>query len=331
MVVQSVRYASIAGVALGVTNRLPDAVSFYLKWHEIEGHTKATVRAYRMHLEPFVEWLQVQGLPLEVTALTAFHILAYLSEPRKDGQPRSPGYNRTIYQHVNSFLNWCVDWGLIEEGKNPASRVKPPKVPKVRKPFLKPDHPAKLLALCPLNTFLGSRRQAMLWLLFTTGMRRMEISSLHLDDIDWDAQLVNIRMGKGQKDRVVPLHRQVQRPLHRHLAFRDDRRPELWLTEERRPLSYWGVGQDIERLMRRAGIRGDIKDVCHIFRRTWAANAVRQNIPRPYVQAIGGWEKPEMIDKYTEAMLEEGDQAIDAFRDFDPLADGRQLRRGRSQ
>ena len=62
----------------------------------------------------------------------------------------------------------------------------------------------------------------------------------------------------------------------------------------------------------------ELKDACHIFRRTFAANAVKQSIPRPYVMAIAGWSTPQMLDHYVAAMEAE-EEAIDAFREFKPF------------
>ena len=57
-----------------------------------------------------------------------------------------------------------------------------------------------------------------------------------------------------------------------------------------------------------------LQDTCHIFRRTFAANTVRQNIPRPYVQAVAGWSTPQMLDHYVAAMEAE-EEAINAFKE----------------
>ena len=62
----------------------------------------------------------------------------------------------------------------------------------------------------------------------------------------------------------------------------------------------------------------ELKDACHIFRRTFAANAVKQRIPRQYVLAIAGWSTPQMLDLY-EAAMEAEEEAIDAFREFKPF------------
>ena len=74
-----------------------------------------------------------------------------------------------------------------------------------------------------------------------------------------------------------------------------------------------------KRLLVRAGIRDEIQDGFHIFRRTWAANAVEQGVPRPYVQGRGGWSSPFMLDHYVQAMQEEGDKTIEKFREIDPV------------
>lgn len=89
----------------------------------------------------------------------------------------------------------------------------------------------------------------------------------------------------------------------------------LWISESGRPLGYDGLGQDISRLFKRAAI--PVKDAMHIFRRTFAAHAVRQGVPRQYTQAIAGWSTSQMLDRYTAAMeAEEG--AMEAFRGFKP-------------
>ena len=155
----------------------------------------------------------------------------------------------------------------------------------------------------------------MIWVLATTGARQMEVTSLRPDDLDWSREIIRIRMGKGQRERSVVFHIKAQLAISRYTVHRTDTWPDLWVTEERLPLKYPNLGQDMHRMLERAGIK--VEDRTHVFRRTWAANAIRQGIPRPYVQAGGGWASPHMLDHYTAAMQEE-EGAVEAFRDFDP-------------
>lgn len=294
---------------------MPQILETYLQYHRVEGSTRDTIRAYRAEVGLFVRFLQGRGHSLVPGDVTSLDIIAHLEDMKVRGlAPRSI---RSRYQAISTFFVWAVLWEFVSA--NPADRLKPPKVPKTRKPFLKPEAFQQLLSLCPLNTFLGARRQSMFWMLLTSGIRHKELASLLLEDLEWQGFSIRVRMGKGQKERRVPFHQETQRALLRYLAHRHDDLPNVWLTEERRPLTYNGVGQDIKRLMAIAGISDQVKDPCHIFRRTWAANAVRQGIPRQYIQAKGGWASPVMIDLYAEAMQDEEGEASEAFRGFDPF------------
>ena len=308
----------VADSATELTRGFSEAVQFYLRWHSVEGHTPATVVSYRQRLTAFGEFLKSRDRPLELASVRSLDVLAFLEDIK--GRGNSAHTVRSRLLALKAFFNWAVQWELIEN--NPADRVKLPRVPKVRKPFLSPESFQQLLAICPDRTFLGARRAAMILLFATTGARLKEIADLDQGDLNWDAQLVRIVMGKGQKERSVPFHKKAQMAMLTYLRFRTDRHRSLWVTEEQRhasdprPLSYWGVSTDMKRIFERAGL-GDL-DPCHAFRRTWAAQAVRQGIPRQYTQVMAGWSTPAMLDHYTAAMLEE-EAAAEAFRDFDPF------------
>ena len=302
-----------ADTALGMTQRLRKILQDYLRYHRIEGSTEATVKFYAKELRLFLEDLEKTDPDCQtVMDLSSLHVLQHLGSMRERGlKPRSI---RTRWQAITTWLNWCVEWGLIDA--SPAAKIKAPKVPKVRKPFLTEEQFASLLGLCPLNTFAGARRQAMLWMMATTGIRRNEMWMLKKVDLDWENSVIRVVYGKGQKERQIPFDRRCQRAMLRYIQQRWDSQEWLWVTEEGIRLGYDGIWQDLNRLAERAEI--ELKDTCHIFRRTFAANAVKQSIPRPYVMAIAGWSTPQMLDLYIAAMEAE-EEAIEAFREFKPF------------
>ncbi|MFQ6030631.1 MAG: tyrosine-type recombinase/integrase [Dehalococcoidia bacterium] len=151
----------------------------------------------------------------------------------------------------------------------------------------------------------------------TTGIRRRELKMLTLSDLDWERDLVRIVYGKGQKQRLVAFVLEAQRVMLRYLHQRWDDLPVLWITEEGKPLGYNGVGQDLKRLRKRAGV--DVQDGYHILRRTFAVNAVKQGVPPPYVRAAGGWSTPYMVDLYTSWMEQEYEAAADRIREIKPF------------
>ena len=298
--------------ATAVNHSLHNLLKIYLQYHSIEGSTEATLRFYREQVGAFLKYLAAQGHSMELQDVTLFDVVGYLQEGKDRGL--SPTTIHTKRKAIHAWFNWMVNWEVATS--NPVSRIAPPKLPKVRKPFLAEAHFHQLLDLCPLGTLVGSRRAAMLWLLATTGMRRRELLMLTVDDLDWERGIIKVVYGKGQKERNVPFLREVQRPMMWYLQHRSDPLPNLWVTERGMPLGYRGVSQDLERLFERAGVQ--VKDHCHIFRRTFAAHAVRNGVPRQYTQAVAGWSSPHMLDRYTAAMeAEEG--AIEAFKAFKPF------------
>lgn len=198
-----------------------------------------------------------------------------------------------------------IRWDFLSG--NPVRKVSRPKEPKVKKGFLAPEHIRRILELCPQGQFQGARRRAMFLLLLTTGMRLMELAGLKLEDLNWEGKFIRV-MGKGSKERVVPFHREAQHAVWRYLAYRRDDHPCVWVTEERRPMGYYGVQQDLHRIFERAGLRGKLQDAVHIFRRTWAVNALRQGMGLKFVQVIGGWESVQVLEGYVRAL--EADDAL---------------------
>ena len=156
----------------------------------------------------------------------------------------------------------------------------------------------------------------MLWMMATTGIRRNEMWMLKKVDLDWDNSVIRVVYGKGQKERQIPFDRRCQRAMLRYIQQRWDSQEWLWVTEEGIRLGYDGIWQDLNRLAERAEI--ELKDTCHIFWRTFAANAVKQRIPRQYVLAIAGWSTPQMLDLYVAAMEAE-EEAVRSFQGVQAL------------
>ena len=310
MDVESVKARSKLGESLGTTVGLWEAYEGYLSHHRIEGHTDDTVKFYAKELRLFLRDLDPPGESLG--ELSYQHCLKHLGSMVERGlKPRTVS---SRWQAISTWLNWCVEGELIES--SPAGRISRPKVPKTHKRFLTEQQFYLLLAECPLDNLVGARRQAMIWMMATTGIRRNELCSLTRDDLDWDEHNIRVLRGKGQKERQIPFNQLCQEPMLRYLQHRKDLLNCLWITEAGKRLAYDSIWQDINEVAKRAGIK--LQDTCHIFRRTFAARAVKQQIPRPYIKGVAGWSSYHMLDEYVAAMEGE-EEAIEAFKDFSPF------------
>ena len=89
---------------------------------------------------------------------------------------------------------------------NPAADLElPRKIKRLPRTVLTAEEAERVMACVDLGTPIGLRDRAMLEVLYATGMRRHEIASLELGDIDAERGVVLIREGKGGKDRLLPL------------------------------------------------------------------------------------------------------------------------------
>jgi integrase/recombinase XerD len=124
---------------------------------------------------------------------------------------------------VKSFCHFLMHNGLIND--DPAAELDSPKVKKRLPQTLSPEDVDNLLAMPAKQgqTPKGLRDQALLEVLYATGMRVSELATLTAADVDLDAGTVRC-VGKGNKERVMPLYPQASAAIR---AYLEDGRPRL--------------------------------------------------------------------------------------------------------
>lgn len=163
------------------------------------GLSAHTVRAYRSDLHRYAEWADRAGIdPVHPTHRQLRLYLAELDAARYA--------RRTVARRLASLRSWfayLVEHGIVES--DPASVVGTPRLPQ-RLPTLVPeDALAALLAAPDRQTPVGTRDAAVLELLYASGVRISELCGLDMRDVDLAQGQIRV-MGKGAKERIVPIH-----------------------------------------------------------------------------------------------------------------------------
>ncbi len=280
---------------------LPKELEGFLLSREVEGCSPPTLKTYRFRIGHF--FLFLDGRVAGIQDISHADIDKYLLHFRELG--RSPHYIHSNFRALRTFFNWCVAEEFVP--RSPMRNMKAPRLPKKGKPFISEAERDRLLHLCPPSTFLGARNGATIWLFWSTGMRLQELANLQLSDLEWNKSRIRV-FGKGSKERYVPFTNEAKKAVWRYLSYRNDDYPALWITEERRPARKWAIVSATRRLIERADL--DIKDMHHIFRRSWAMRNLKAGVPQKYVQLIGGWESVTTLEQYVRAM--ESEDALDA-------------------
>lgn len=159
-----------------------------------------TVEAYRADLEHFFYWAQARLRGNSVDLLTHYHLREYLSFCHDRLK------NSSIARHMSAlrtFFRYLVRLGHIKA--SPADMIENPQV---KKPLPKPVSVDEAFSLCDLKTgddAIAFRNHLMWELLYASGIRISELVGLDIDHVDLKSRLIRV-MGKGKKERIVPVH-----------------------------------------------------------------------------------------------------------------------------
>jgi len=215
-------------------------------------------------LGKFVTWCTENRNVATVDAITAAVVRAYLVH--EQGRGLSPWTVHGAARAIRAFLRFCADDGLIDA----APKFSMPKLPKETLPAFDPADVARLLDACEVT-----RDKLIVLTLLDTGLRAAELVALDGRDIDPATGAVNVRQGKGRKDRTVYLGTRTRRELARY--WREVGKPldhaPVWASlSTGQRLTASGLRQ----LLQRMGERANVPNVHpHRFRRTFALLCLR--------------------------------------------------------
>ena len=137
-------------------------------------------------------------------------------------------------------------------------------------------------------------------LLYSAGLRRAELINLKINDIDSKRMVINIRAGKGNKDRISILSLAV---LHDLRTYFKEWKPTHWLFEGAGGGQYssTSIRQIIKRAAAKAGIRQNITP--HMFRHSFATHLLENGTDLRYIQTLLGHSSTKTTEVYTQVAI----------------------------
>jgi len=279
---------------------LGEAVRGYHLSLKASRYSSGYIASMEICLRGLAEYARAHRWP-GVSRITTLHIeeyLVYLQERPSQLGKRSPKPRlsassvETHYRRLKTFFAWLKQRGYIET--NPLDLIQHPKIEERVIPTVPDQQILDLLELVdprhartPAERFRALRNRAIIWLLVDTPIRRAELAGLSVDNIDLDAGTVTV-MGKGRRERVMPLGETSLLALWDYLQVRQSRLTHLWLDEHGYPLTAEGIYIFLKRLGKRAGI---LNLHAHRFRHTFATSYLRSGGSERYLRIVGGWRR----------------------------------------
>jgi len=277
-----------------MTERRLEAFISYLRVER--GLSANTIDAYRRDVVDFLEFLQRRRLQLEEVERS--ELMTYLQELYQRLSPRSIG--RKIVS-LRSFYRFLILDGYL--GNDPTETLESPKTWRTLPKYLTQEEVERLLAAPDLTTRHGIRDRAMLEMLYATGLRVSELVRLKKESINTEVGYLRI-VGKGNKERIVPLGDQAIEALQEYLreAYRYFSRHVpatrfVFLTQQGRPMSRQYFWMTVEKLGRLAGIR--LKLSPHVLRHSFATHLLENGADLRAVQMMLGHADISTTQIYT--------------------------------
>jgi integrase/recombinase XerD len=252
-----------------------------------------TVEAYRRDLAHFTAWLGAKPSTASTEDLER-----YLAQLRADGFApatiaRRIAALRALYRHL-------VLLGSRED--NPAAELSAPRRRRTLPRTLSPGEAERLIEAANGVTPRALRDSAIVELLYGAGLRVSELVSLDRSSVDVDERIVRA-LGKGSKERVVPIGRRAADALRRYLArgrphLDRRRRPELFLNAQGGPLTRAGVFLILRKLAAKAGLEPE-RVHPHLLRHSFATHLLEGGADLRSVQEMLGHANLATTELYT--------------------------------
>lgn len=291
----------------------PESLYFYLlrfiQHCKVINMSKNTIHSREIYLRRFIKWCDERGLikAQEITRPILERYQRHLFLTRKpDGSPLSVSGQLSYLNAIRALFKWLTRQNYILY--NPASDLELPKASKrLPRHVLSAGDAEAILNQPDTNTITGIRDRAVMEVLYSTGMRRNELTNLKTTDIDIERGTILIRHGKGDKDRMIPIGQRAIDWIEKYL---NEVRPQLAIGMSENILFLNTYGEELgltwlSRIVKKYIEQADINKTgsCHLFRHTMATLMLENGADIRYIQAMLGHAKLDTTQIYTQVSI----------------------------
>jgi len=263
-----------------------------------------TQRNYVSDLHQFKDFLESEHPGISITAIDNMTIRSYLGSLYKKN--RKSSIARKLAS-LRTFFKFLLKVGILKE--NPASTVSTPRLEKHVPSFLTIDEMFALLNMPDETKLAGIRDKAILETLYSSGLRVSELVEMNEDDLDLNLGIIKV-MGKGRKERIVPIGSKAIEALNNYLSSRkkmgkyplsSSLNPPLLLNQRGGRLTTRSVARIINRYVEQCGLLKNISP--HSLRHTFATHMLDAGADLRAIQELLGHVSLSTTQKYTHVSI----------------------------
>jgi integrase/recombinase XerD len=281
----------------------------YFEHLAVNQYSKNTITCKRNLLRGFVQWCLIRDIerPEQVTATIIEAYQRHLHHHKQDnGKPLTASTQRTRLTAIKMFFKWLSKKGFLV--LSPARHLKLPSVNQtLPKHVFSTADVEQVMSVPDVCTATGLRDRAMLEVLYSSAIRRLELVNLGLYDVDIEAGILRVRKGKGNKDRIVPIGERATNWITRYIEESRWKLQKhcdcshLFLSVLGKPLSVCTVSTLCREYIKKAAINKE--GSCHVFRHTTATLMLENGADIRVIQSMLGHASLSTTQIYTKVSI----------------------------
>lgn len=271
-----------------------------------------TIDAYQYDLLRFCEYIEAgrDKKPVTIDSIETWDLKEYIAFMKEEHGLKPTTLSRLI-SALRVFFDYSASSGLIPT--NPAAQLHTPKKPKKLPVYLTATEAARAIHHKQDNDPMGERNQVMVLTLVMTGMRVSEMADLSIGDLDFERHTIKV-MGKGRKERLIPMNQSVEKALRKWLELRPKGKKDC------QSLFLDRIGERITARMIQYAVRKTVKALGldprispHKLRHTFATNLYGQNIDLRDIQELLGHANIVSTSIYTHTNVDKVRAAVNTL------------------
>jgi integrase/recombinase XerC len=275
-----------------------------------------TLESYLNDITQFQEFLIHSGHAVEsgsvqldkVDRLTVRSFMGHLYDKKLSGSSM-----RRKLSTLSSFFRFLCREGTLEN--NVAKTVPAPRMQNKLPSYFSVDDMFRLLELPEGKGFLPVRDRAMLELFYSCGLRISELVSLTLDNLNLSSRMVKV-LGKGGKERILPMGRHCVEALQIYLNARMDKirkmepgTDKLFLNHRGAGITVRGMRKVVEKFIKLGNFPGGVSP--HSIRHSFATHLLEGGADLRSIQELLGHSSLSTTQKYTHLTLDRLSETYD--------------------
>ena len=279
-------------------------------------YSNLTVSAYERDLKQFGEYLiNIYGIH-DITEATTEMVRSFMVSLKTEKGEENRSINRKM-SALRSFYKFCLREEAIMI--SPMQGIKSLKQPKELAKFV-PEHDMEKVSFEGDGDFKVVRDELLFEMLYQTGMRQAELRGLKDDDIDAVAMQIKV-LGKRNKERIIPISRQLLEMTKNYKKVRDEQFPErgnviLLVNDRGEAMSPVFVYRTVHRILE--GVTTIEQKSPHVLRHTFATHMLNEGADIRAIQKILGHSSLSSTQIYTHNTIE---QLKEIYQTAHPLGD----------